>query len=127
MHDNIPAHFEFFSGGFFGPNHVVTLSEGRLDWRKEEPVGHTVEEGHIQPSAEAWQGFWREMDRLGFWDWDEYYSADILDGHQWSFEVQLGKRFKKTGGSNAYPMKSRQNVFEQAFLALRVLLPHMEL
>lgn len=55
------------------------------------------------PTPEQWQAFWREVERLGVWEWLPEYTNDTLDGEQWTLELEFGGRRLATGGSNAYP------------------------
>jgi hypothetical protein len=113
--------FEFTSGGFFGGYRHVKFEDGTLHWWHEH-MGEAQQKGRFKASPEAWQEFVNELNELDFWQWKEYYRADILDGHQWSIELQVEGALHKSGGSNEYPMRGGKNLFKHAQAALEKLL-----
>ena len=48
--------------------------------------------------------FWKEIDLINVRNWKkEYFDSDILDGHQWSLEVDFDDVKYECSGSNDYP------------------------
>lgn len=66
------------------------------------------------PTEDKWKEFLETLKELKIQEWKEYYEhPGILDGHQWTFEIETEKLKIKTGGSNGYPGKDpADTVFE---------------
>ena len=73
------------------------------------------------PAVEVSEAWLAEFDALNIFDWQENYSADIIDGVQWELTIKDGKKIYHGGGSNAYPEN-----FEQFLDWLDVLIPELE-
>jgi hypothetical protein len=61
----------------------------------------------FQPTKEAWESFWKEVEKAQLWDWSKDYSNyNIQDGTMWLVEINYHGRSIKTQGSNSYPGES---------------------
>lgn len=118
--DIIPKKFEFSYG--------YALLHGMPDLELKD--GKFVEEFpfyhgfctplEIEPAKEQWIEFWKKIDEIGIWNWNEDYdTADFLDGIEWRIKIVLGDRKIESCGSNAYPDLNPKNI-------RRVLTPTFE-
>lgn len=73
------------------------------------------------PAIEVDEAWLKEFDALNIFDWQENYSADVLDGTQWELTIKDSKKTYHGGGSNAYPED-----FERFLDWIDVLIPEME-
>lgn len=73
------------------------------------------------PAVEVDEAWLKEFDSLNIFDWQENYSADVLDGTQWELTIKDSKKTYHGGGSNAYPED-----FERFLDWIDVLIPEME-
>ncbi len=73
------------------------------------------------PAVEVDEAWLKEFDALNVFDWQESYSAEVLDGMQWELTIKDGKKIYRGGGSNAYPEN-----FERFLDWLDVLIPELE-
>ena len=82
---------------------VEAPGDGSLVW--SFVVGQRAEEEAFEPSAAAWERFWREVDRLDVWSWAESYEPEgvVMDGTYWSVALDQGDRRVRSSGANAYP------------------------
>ena len=103
---HLPEKCEFYigaleSGDFF----EIQLQNGALSYSSG-----TIFEEHPKkkicalPDRDHWLAFWQDIERLGVWDWKEDYSDPfVLDGAEWTLEIELRGRMLKSGGKNGYP------------------------
>jgi len=81
----------------------------RLDGDKVQyglAIGDTMMElkAEAVPSERKWSNFRKRLDAIGVWQWRPYYDNPyVLDGVQWSLELDYGSRKVQTDGSNWYP------------------------
>lgn len=100
-----PKSLEIYIGGFGGPSY-------ELKWDGEHLVYRMYEDGtqqailHMQPSKRSWEAFWKVMDEIDIWGWQDHYepSGSVMDGTGWSVKVLVDDRFVESGGDNAYPV-----------------------
>lgn len=58
----------------------------------------------VQPSPAEWHRFWIAVEEAKVWSWrGEYNNDQVLDGIQWSLEMQHAGRRIKCEGINAFP------------------------
>lgn len=115
--------FDFHVGGYFGTSHYVYIDakqKNKIIRYAKAPGGIYVDlklpknEMYLYPEIllkeipltdENWINFLEELAALDIQLWkDEYNNNDILDGTQWSLEIQFSGREKiKKWGSNEYP------------------------
>ena len=64
----------------------------------------TRHELEVIPTREAWDKFWRTMDDVDVWEWQENYNnPNVFDGLAWSLKIERGQRKARSGGRNGYP------------------------
>jgi len=96
----IPNKFIFQEGGF-GVSSKLELISGAL---YETPQFEKVALKRSEPSMERWISFRHFLDYLNAWKWKPSYSNQkILDGDQWSLEIEYGDAKISCSGSNSYP------------------------
>jgi hypothetical protein len=126
----LPERLRISIGGFFGPCYCVAFKKGRLiytylpsrDSLSEgldlgpllelgvdmgpllELAGSQTQREEIQPSAERWQTFRKELNRLNVWSWQAKYSNPaVCDGTGWSAEIVYSDRSLVSSGDNCFP------------------------
>jgi hypothetical protein len=92
-------------GGYFGTSYSfeVNFDNGKTTWEaREEGV---LEPGlTLQMDTRGINAFREALSKCSILDWDkEYIDPDILDGTQWSLDIELKDRSIQINGSNAYP------------------------
>lgn len=96
----IPNKFIFEEGGF-GVLSKLELIKGTF-YKTPQFEQNALKLG--QPSLEKWISFRHFLDHLNAWKWKPNYSnQDILDGTQWSLEIEYGDAKISCSGSNSYP------------------------
>ena len=95
---------KFTIGGYFSGYKTVEITvrggkvsyeilrNGLLDVNKKK-----------SPAVEVDEAWLKEFDALNIFDWQENYSADLLDGTQWELTIKDSKKTYHGGGANAYP------------------------
>ncbi|HET9373586.1 MAG TPA: hypothetical protein VFO40_01335 [Chthoniobacterales bacterium] len=69
-----------------------------------QELGPEPQREEIQPSAEQWQTFRIELDRLNVWCWQAKYSDPaVCDGTGWSTEIAYTDRSLLSSGDNCFP------------------------
>lgn len=96
----IPNRFIYEEGGF-GISSKLELIKGTFyNTPKFEQTALKLG----QPSMEKWISFRYFLDHLNAWKWNPNYSnCSILDGTQWSLEIEYGDSKISCSGSNSYP------------------------
>ena len=98
-----PELLELSSGSGF-PERSLLAADGRsLDYRFDgfaEPV-----ERRIRPNDHQWVEFWRELDRIGVWDWGPFYQPEEFgtDGFGWHISIAKAGRTAQSRGYLAFP------------------------
>ena len=96
----IPTKFVYEEGGF-GASSKLELISGTF---YETPQFEKVARRRREPSLEKWISFRYLLDHLNAWKWKPSYSNQgILDGTQWSLEIEYGDAKISCSGSNSYP------------------------
>lgn len=99
-------------GGYPGPWYAVEWRDGRLEYDAAEYAqagfGERTEltsRRYVRPTGRQWTRFWNALDKLDVWNWDRDYVPPglVLDGTNWSVDIELRGRRLRSGGSNAYP------------------------
>jgi hypothetical protein len=104
----LPTKFSFSIGGYGGENHQFELINGDLLYSGGfgciDPSAAQI----ITPSAQKWRNFIANLDAVGVWKWRRHYvDPEILDGTQWSLEISIGDKSKRSEGSNDYPQSGK--------------------
>lgn len=101
-----PDKLSFVIGGYSGDSHALNLSGGDLHYAGNcfrHPSAIEADD-FITPSPTKWRNFIAKLDAIGVWKWKKYYkNPHVLDGTQWEFEIVIGDKRVKSGGSNSYP------------------------
>ena len=96
----IPTKFVYEEGGF-GASSKLELISGTF---YETPQFEKLARRRREPSLEKWISFRYLLDHLNAWKWKPSYSNQgILDGTQWSLEIEYGDAKISCSGSNSYP------------------------
>lgn len=99
-----PSELEFSIGGYMGASYAVNLKEKAIEYTWHGARSKRRGTERIVPSADRWNTFRDELDRLGVWGWAERYSDPaVVDGTNWSVAIHWGDRRIESGGSNAFP------------------------
>lgn len=59
----------------------------------------------VVPPPERWIAFWKKVDSLGVWKWKPEYYRPMLDGSNWSLDLEHEGRRLASRGSNAWPKR----------------------
>jgi len=122
---NLPAEFEVFVGGCFGPTFTARLIDGKLMYESSPGVYSLISPVEINPGPEKWSRFWEKTDEIGVWGWASSYDNPAVDGTHWRVHIVYGDRAVTSEGSNAYPNEDEtgnSKDFEQFLAVLRELL-----
>ena len=91
-----------FSYGSWDFSHLVEWEGGILTIRNGAMYDKQLKT--ISPSVNDWTRFWKSVDDNNVWNWlPEYKNPLVLDGCQWSLELEFNGRSIISEGSNAYP------------------------
>lgn len=101
-----PEHFEYMQGHGLGGHDLLTWENGKLvsvGVPFNEEARKTVE--RYEPSPQAWEHFWKNLDAANVWKWKaEYPSAiNITDAEGWSVELRHAGRSVQSQGYNSQP------------------------
>jgi len=107
MGDVLPKALDIRIGGHLGLSYV-------LKWETDGLVYRMCEDGeqravlHMEPAKRSWEAFWKVMDEIDVWGWQDHYQPDqpVADGTGWSVKLMVDDRFVESGGNNAYPVGS---------------------
>jgi hypothetical protein len=92
-------------GGYFGSSYNVEVDflNGKVTWRGGE--GLYTESVYVkQADTESMNTFINSIRNCRILKWENNYNnPHILDGTQWSLNIELDDRIIEKSGSNAYP------------------------
>ncbi len=118
----VPRRLVVMIGGFGGPNYKVRWRRDRLDCQFDDI------RLKVAPSAHDWASFWSALDRIGVWRWQpHYHDLDVVDGTQWSLDLDDGVQKVQCSGSNAYPGGNdleQAQPFQEFLAAISALIRH---
>lgn len=101
--NTVPRKFSARIGGMLSVTFQIELTDGALVYTSSRARENT-ELVKIKPTVEQWREFRAALDDINVWRWEpSYINRKILDGTQWSLEIEYADRSIKTGGSNSYP------------------------
>lgn len=93
-----PTAFDAHIGNGLDGVVAVEWDGTQLLWRFRD------QEESVEPTPEAWVAFWRALDRLGVWRWDESYETPgVCDGTFWGVTIERGEQRVRAAGANGYP------------------------
>lgn len=103
-----PLTLEVFVGGYMGDSYGIRWEQGTLIYEHFSDGYEKKETVKLHPSTRKWKNFWTTLEKIGVWQWQELYEDQhVVDGTNWSVEIEIGGRSLSSGGSNAFP--SAQN------------------
>ena len=109
-----PSRFRLYIGGYLGHSYNVTIVGETLRYQAISQDGQQQTKDII-PTKEKWQRFWAKLESAGVWEWKpEYPNPGILDGTQWSIDIEHAGRSLTSRGDNNYPGKKAFNTFLEA-------------
>lgn len=104
--DVVPKVFEFRYGACLSLlNFNMKIDNGKILPADEYFLFPNTDKDII-PSEKEWQVFWKKIDKIGLWNWQESYTPQnmiVFDGYHWNLRIELGDRKIECSGSNAYP------------------------
>lgn len=103
-----PDHFLFRIGGFTWSDLRVQYEDAGLHVQYSQRgsvKAHTDIDELLQPEDDTWAAFWAAVEEASVYAWEEDYydNPEVVDGVQWTLEIERGQITVETGGSNAYP------------------------
>lgn len=102
-----PDSFYVCTGSGLGHNGDITWSGRDLRYSYSYDSGSSRSPVRVAPSDKEWRSFWRELDRVGAWDWSAVYSPEEIatDGYGWEISIARGGRILESRGYEAFPMR----------------------
>lgn len=98
----LPSRFSAYLGGCFSVSYDIELRGDAL--LVNDGKRPTLVSTEVHPSLEAWVEFKRALDSINVWCWrSEYPNPGILDGTQWSLDIDYPDRSVQAHGDNNYP------------------------
>ena len=103
--DTVPIKFFIQIGGGLDGRNSVELKEGMLLFQCKERGKIVPEKSfEIRPTREAWTRFIQEINTTKLYRWSKNYpNPGILDGTQWSIDMEIDGRKIHSEGDNSYP------------------------
>jgi len=99
-----PNKIEFQIGGYHGESHKIIYSgAGKLEYRYADENYNWGEPVLLNPECALWEQFWRDLDSVGVWQWENSYRTSALDGTHWYLDLDFGEHSLHSKGDNAYP------------------------
>ena len=74
--------------------------------------------GETAPPADILAAFWKILDAIQVWDWEEEYENDIYDGLPWSLKIEYGTRCLSSEGNFSDRQPPNWNLFDRSLSAL---------
>jgi hypothetical protein len=112
----LPTKLSVSSNSFRG-NVTLVVWDGKALQFEKSVGGMTIRKEKITPSEKSWKKFWKEMDAIGIWKWNEkYIDESTADGHSWEVLLEYGDNKIHARGSNKYPAQFER--YEKAVLEL---------
>ncbi|MEN3334918.1 MAG: hypothetical protein V7641_4283 [Blastocatellia bacterium] len=113
---HLPTKLSLSSYYFRGKSTVITW-DGKALQLEKSVGGKTTRKEKITPSEKSWKKFWKEMDAIGIWKWNEKYIDErYADGHSWDVLLEYGDKQIHAIGRNMYPARFER--YEKAVLEL---------
>ena len=114
--DYLPTQLSLSSNNFRAQNTLIVW-DGKVLQFEKSGWGKAIKKETIRPSEESWKKFWKEVDEMGIWKWDEeYIDANLADGHSWDVLLEYGDKKVHSRGRNRYPDQFER--YEKAVLEL---------
>lgn len=111
MNEQAPEVLEIYVGSFRSPSYGLWWDGERLVYESFLSGYQERHQTFITPSGAQWQRFWRTMEAIDVWRWNQRYEpgarfepdAQIRDGMHWSLSLRYGKRSVESAGDTAGP------------------------
>jgi hypothetical protein len=114
--DYLPTKLRLSSSNFRA-HHTLIVWDGKVLQFEKSGWGKATQKETITPSEESWKKFWKEMDMVGIWKWDEeYIDKNLADGDSWDVLLEYGDKKVHSRGRNRYPAQFER--YEKAVLEL---------
>ena len=110
-----PKTFWISSGNTFG-GYCIQWNGKKLVYQRFNG-NKSVQRRSVSPRPEQWLGFWRDVERIGVWQWKKSYKFDersgtISDPPQWKLHIIHGERELDSEGEGAFPKDKSFQAFE---------------
>lgn len=121
----VPGDLEIYVGNFRGLSYGLWWDGTRLVYESFLDGYNAREQTVLMPSPASWKRFWRTLEEINVWDWENRYEAgtryeprgEIRDGTHWSLTVAHEDRRVESSGDSAGP-DARDIDESRSFLAL---------
>lgn len=91
-----PTTLEISIGGFMGPSYHLKWNGEHLIYRAFEDQMEPNAEFHLTPSKRQWESFWKTLDTIGVWNWQDTFRGN-------NHPTRIGSANKSSGNGNAMP------------------------
>jgi hypothetical protein len=106
-----PDVLEIYLGSFSSPSYGVWWDGKQLVYESFISGYEERRQVYLVPSRAQWSRFWRTMDTLDVWSWNELYEPAprlepkslVHDGTHWSLSLQFGDRRVESAGDGSGP------------------------
>lgn len=104
-------------GGYLDNAYAAYWEDGALYYVYSPPKARTPEvKVELRPSREEWERFWKRMDELGVWNWEQEYkpigSVFVADGPYWQVILQnRGRKLESNGYACYPPLEEKERFF----------------
>ncbi len=121
----VPGDLEIYVGNFRGSSYGLWWDGTRLVYESFLDGYNAREQIVLTPSVASWKRFWRTLEEINVWEWENRYEAatryeprsEIRDGTHWSLTVTHEERRVESSGDSAGP-DARDIDESRPFLAL---------
>jgi hypothetical protein len=100
------SNIKAYVGGYSGPNYEVELDfeNKQLIWNGKGNLDETEESVIKTMDVDEYNNIIEELKIINLLNWKaNYIDPGVLDGTQWSVEIQTDERMIRKSGSNRYP------------------------
>jgi hypothetical protein len=113
---DFPVEFSWEYDLILNPEESFSISwrEDKLTYRQGLSVAI---EDDIYPSEDDWGRFWKSVDEIGVWEWNDEYSICSQEGTRWQISLEYDDLEIHSVGLNNYP-----DTFPDFILALEELI-----
>jgi hypothetical protein len=106
-----PDVLEIYLGGFSSPSYGLWWDGRQLVYESFISGYEERRQVYLVPSGAQWSRFWRTMETIDVWSWNELYAPArrlepkslVRDGTHWSISIQFGDRRVESAGDNSGP------------------------
>ena len=105
-----PDEFEVYIGGFASLSYGLWWDGAQLVYETFGDAFSDRRQVTVSPSPAQWAKFWRTLDELDVWAWEDRYvgtreqpGATVRDGVHWSLTIRRGEQSISSAGDNSGP------------------------